>query len=39
MPDADRIPVFDGHNDTLLRLMEDPSGEADSAASTGNEDW
>ncbi|WP_268915619.1 dipeptidase [Aureimonas psammosilenae] len=25
---ASRIPVFDGHNDTLLRLMEDDTGEA-----------
>ncbi len=22
------IPVFDGHNDTLLRLMDDPTGDA-----------
>lgn len=29
MPDITRIPVFDGHNDTLLRLMEDASGEAE----------
>ncbi|WP_416357356.1 dipeptidase [Aureimonas phyllosphaerae] len=29
MPDTSRIPVFDGHNDTLLRLMEDATGEAE----------
>ena len=29
MPTQERIPVFDGHNDTLLRLMEDPTGDAE----------
>lgn len=29
MSSIDRIPVFDGHNDTLLRLMEDATGEAE----------
>ncbi|WP_061933586.1 dipeptidase [Aureimonas sp. AU22] len=29
MSNTDRIPVFDGHNDTLLRLMEDATGEAE----------